>query len=185
MLAFVDSAFVKDFSDVNLIAEDLVDSALVNGVAFMMLPSAGDPAFGRITADVLFEPVRASLPSRERKDWFIPANDAMRAFQKSIDSELKARGYHVPMPERGVGLQGEFSASTRPEKSTTYETVREKVKQEAQRRREEIPPQYKQKPYAEDVPKESRMSGAFNRASAGNGDPEIPRKEPPQDKYDL
>jgi hypothetical protein len=37
MLAFVDSAFVKDFSDVNLIAEDLVDSALVNGVAFMML----------------------------------------------------------------------------------------------------------------------------------------------------
>lgn len=138
-----------------------------------------------VTADVPFEPVKASLPSRERKDWFIPANDAMRAFQKSIDNELKAQGYHVPMPERDVGLNREFSASTRPEKRTTYEAVSEKVKQEAQRRREDIPPQYKQTPYAEDVPKESRMSGAFNRASADNKRPDGPERGFPADSYDL
>ncbi len=95
------------------------------------------------TADVPLEFVRTSLPSRERKDWFIPANDAMRAFQKNIDDELKARWHHVPMPERGVGLQGEFSASTRPEKRAAYEAVREKVKEEAESKRRSIPQEYK------------------------------------------
>ena len=42
---------------------------------------------------------KTTLPSRERKDWFIPANDVMRSFQQSIDDELKAGGHHVPVSE--------------------------------------------------------------------------------------
>jgi hypothetical protein len=123
--------------------------------------------------------------SLERKDWFIPANDAMRSFQQSIDKELKARGHHVQMPDNVAGLQGVFSSSVKPEKKAAYEHVKEKVKQEAQEKRENIPPQYKQESYEPETPKESKMSGAFNRASTANDNPQAPEKEPSQDKYDL
>lgn len=129
--------------------------------------------------------MQTAPPSRERKEWFIPANDAMRSFQQSIDKELKARGHHVPMPDSAVGLQGAFSSSVKPEKKATYEDVREKVKQEAQEKRENISPQYKQESYEPETPKESKMSGAFNRASAANDKAQTPEKEPSQDKYDL
>ena len=107
---------------------------------------------------------KTTLPSRERKDWFIPANDVMRSFQQSIDDELKAWGHHVPVSEKAAGLQGEFSL--KPEKKATYEPVREKVRQEAEEKREDIPPQYKQAPYEPEAPKESKMSEAFNLASS-------------------
>ncbi len=124
-------------------------------------------------------------PSRERKDWFIPANDAMRSFQQSIDEELKARGHHVPMQEKLAGLQDEFISSVKPEKKATYEPVREKVRQEAEEKREDIPPQYKQEPYEPETPKESKMSGAFNRSSAMNNKPPSLEKEVTHDKHDL
>lgn len=91
----------------------------------------------------------------------------------------------MQMPERETGLQGEFSASTRQEKRAVYETVKENVRQEAQKKREEIPPQYRQEPYEPEAPEESRMSGAFNR-SADVGDnaskmkSEVKRDKPPE-----
>lgn len=127
--------------------------------------------------------VPQTTPSREQKDWFIPANDVMRSFQQSIDNELKARGHHVQMPESKPGLQGVFIAGTKPEKKAVYETVRQKVREEAQEKREEVPPQYKQEPHQSDAPKESKMSGAFNRVSAESKKPAGP--EIAADSYDL
>ncbi len=125
----------------------------------------------------------APLQSRERKDWFIPANDKMRSFGQHIDHELSMHGHRVEMPDNNSkndsGLLGAFQFGAMSSKQTTYETVREKVRAEAQGKREDIPPQYKQEPYEPETPKESKVSGAFNRASADNSTDEPSQNHDP------
>lgn len=114
----------------------------------------------------------ALLQSRERKDWFIPANDTMRSFGKQIEHELRAQGHHVKnfhnSSEQDSVLRGAFKFGGTPNKKTTYEFVREKVRTEAQNKREDIPPQYQKEPYQPETPKQSKMSGAFNKASSSS-----------------
>lgn len=56
----------------------------------------------------------ATTPSRERKDWFIPANDKMRSFGENIEYELMVRGHRVKMPDNSskgdTGLRGAFQS---------------------------------------------------------------------------
>lgn len=100
-----------------------------------------------------------TLPqSRERKDWFIPANDTMRSFGKQIEHELRAKDHHVNLSnnsEHDSGLRGAFKSGGIPNKKATYEFVREKVRKEAQNKRENIPPQYQNGPYQPETPKQS------------------------------
>ena len=135
---------------------------------------------GRIT----IKPLQATPPSRERKDWFIPANDKMRSFGQHIEHELRAQGHHVEMPDNSSksdsGLRGAFQSGATSGKKATYEAVREKTRTEAQDKREDIPPQYKQEPYEPETPKQSKMSGAFNRTAAPPDD-DKPSQNPDPD----
>lgn len=120
--------------------------------------------------------------SRERKDWFIPANDTMRSFGKQIERELRAQDHHVKnfdnKAEQDSGLRGAFQSETTPNKKTPYEFVREKVRTEAQKKRQDIPPQYQKEPYQPETPKQSKMSGAFNRSANDNKDNPAPEHGP-------
>ncbi len=140
-----------------------------------------------LTSDITKEqtaaqPLHAEPPSRERKDWFIPANDKMRSFGQHIEHELRAQRHHVEMPDSSSrndsGLRGAFQSSATSGKKTTYEAVREKTRTEAQGKREDIPPQYKQEPYEPETPKQSKMSGAFNRTAADNKGKPAPEHGP-------
>ncbi len=132
------------------------------------------------------QPFHAPPQNRERKDWFIPANEKMRSFGQHIDHELSMRGHRVEMPDNSSNndssLQGAFQSGATSGKQTTYETVKKKVKTEAQDKREDIPPQYKQEPYEPETPQESKMSGAFSRASANDAPKQRHSSDP---SYDL
>lgn len=142
-----------------------------------------------LTSDITKEqtatqPLHAKPPSRERKDWFIPANDKMRSFGQNIEYELMVRGHHVKMPDdngkNDSGLRGVFQSAATSGKKTTYEAIREKIRTEAQDKREDIPPQYRQEQYEPETPKQSKMSGAFNRTAAPPDD-DKPSQNPEPD----
>lgn len=124
------------------------------------------------TPEIKPAPHHTAPQSRERKDWFIPANDKMRNLHQSIERILAERGHRIhPEPYRPNhnDRPGMFNyAASSASKRATYETVREKTRQEAQTKRENIPPQYKQEPYETKTPKQSKMSGAFNRSASDN-----------------
>ncbi len=104
----------------------------------------------------------------ERKDWLIPATDKTRALQERIDKELASRT-SAPHPDKAPSpMRSAFNGASQskpPEKVTTTEYVREKVKAEAAAIREKMPPEFKAQPYPDSTPKSATMSGAFNRAS--------------------
>lgn len=123
-------------------------------------------------------------PSPERKDWFIPASEKTRGLHEHIERERANRKQpnSTPQPDKEFSpLRNAFSSAShnkQPEKFTTTEYVREKVKEEAAIIREKVPPEFKAEPYPEDTPKSAKMSGAFNRAAAGNTDKPSPNHEP-------
>ena len=127
----------------------------------------------------------ATPPSRERKDWFIPANDKMRSFGENIEYELMVRGHRVKMPDNSSkgdsGLRGAFQSVATSGKKTTYEAVREKTRAEAQSKREDISPQYRQERYEPETPQSSKMSGAFNHAAAPPEEDNSPAQNPDPD----
>ncbi len=122
-------------------------------------------------------------PSPERKDWFIPASEKTRGLQEHIERELANRKQPHPTPQldkESSPLRSAFNSVSQnkpPEKFTTTEYVREKVREEAATIREEVPPEFKAEPYPEDTPKSAKMSGAFNRAAASNTDKPSPNHE--------
>lgn len=110
-------------------------------------------------------------PSAERKDWLIPASEKTRDLQEHIEKELANRGPQTPalQPDKEHSpIRSAFNSASQnkpPEKFTTTEYVREKVRKEAATIREKMPPEFKAEPYPDNAPKSSTMSGAFNRAS--------------------
>ncbi len=122
-------------------------------------------------------------PSPERKDWFIPATDKTRGLQEHIERELANRRVqtHEPPPNKEFSpLRSIFNSASQnrpPEKFTTSEYVREKVREEAATIREKMPPEHKAEPYPEDTPKSAKMSGAFNRAA-------VPPDDKPSQNHD-
>lgn len=142
-----------------------------------------DTAHGAAKEHIHNQPLQLlhTLPqSRERESWFIPANATMRSLGQHIEHELRVRGHHVEMPDNTMldnsTLRGAFQPIAR--KQAVYETVRERVKIEAQEKREDVLPQYRQEPYEAETPKESKMSGAFNRAASESGSKPSPENEP-------
>lgn len=131
---------------------------------------------------ITVQPSHITPPSRERKDWFIPANEIMRSFGQHIEHELSAQEHHIEIPDNNSkgdsGLRGAFQSGAMSGKKTTYEAVREKTRTEAQDKRENIPPQYKQEPYEPETPKQSKMSSAFNRTAADNKGKPAPEHGP-------
>lgn len=123
-------------------------------------------------------------PSWERKDWFIPASEKTRGLHEHIERELANRKKQNPTPQpdkNSSPLRSAFNGASQnksPEKFTTTEYMREKVKEEAATIREKMPPEFKAEPYSEDTPKSAKMSGAFNRAAASNTDKPSPNHEP-------
>ncbi len=123
-------------------------------------------------------------PSPERKDWFIPASEKTRGLQEHIERELANRKQPHPTPQldkESSPLRSAFNSVSQnkpPEKFTTTEYVREKVREEAATIREEVPPEFKAEPYPEDTPKSAKMSAAFNRATVSNADKPSPNHEP-------
>jgi hypothetical protein len=119
------------------------------------------------------QPIQTTPPSRERTDWFIPANATMRSLGQHIDNELSMRRHHVEIPDNSSNGTSELSAvfhsDVTSRKKAAYENVREKVRVEAQEKREDMPSQYKQESYEHETLKESKMSGVFNKASHYNG----------------
>lgn len=123
-------------------------------------------------------------PSTERKSWFIPASEKTRALQEHIERELANRRQQTTTPptdKESSPMRSAFNRASQnrpPEKFTTTEYVREKVREEAATIREKMPPEHKAEPYPEDTPKRARMSGAFNRAAASDTDKPSPNHEP-------
>jgi len=107
-------------------------------------------------------------PGTERKDWLIPATDKTRALQEHIDRELANR-IPAAQPDKAPSpMRSAFNSASQnkpPEKFTTTEYVREKVRAEAAAIREKMPPEFKAQPYPDNTPKSATMSGAFNRSS--------------------
>lgn len=123
------------------------------------------------TQEADFRPATAAIPikpSAERKDWLIPATGKTRALQESINNELASRT-PAPQPDKVPSpMQSAFNNASQnkpPEKFTSNEYVREKVRTEATNIREKMPPEFKAQPYPDNTPKSATMSGAFNRAS--------------------
>lgn len=119
--------------------------------------------------------------SRERQDWFIPASDKMRDLWQSIERTLAERGHKVQAaPNITPDTESKrcaFNHAATSGKRTTCETVREKTRQEAKAKRENIPPQYRKDAYEPETLKPSRMAGAFNGASTNNANnPSRPHK---------
>lgn len=123
-------------------------------------------------------------PSAERKNWLIPASEKTRGLQEQIEREL-AHGREqttTPLSDKASSpIRSAFDRASQnrpPEKFTTTEYVREKVREEAAKIREKIPPEHKAEPYPEDTPKSAKMSGVFNRAAASNTDKPSANHEP-------
>ncbi len=130
-------------------------------------------------------PPKNTVPqSAERKDWFIPASEKTRGLHEHIERELANRKQQNPAPrpdKDSSPLRSAFKSASQnkpPEKFTTTEYVREKVKEESAKIREKMPPEYKAESYPEDTPKSAKMSGTFNRAAASNTDKPSPNHEP-------
>lgn len=110
-------------------------------------------------------------PSAERKDWLIPASEKTRSLQQHIEKELRNRGQQTPAPQldkEPSPMRSAFNSASQnkpPEKFTTTEYVREKVREEAATIREKMPPEFRAESYTDNTPKSATMSGAFNRAS--------------------
>jgi hypothetical protein len=96
----------------------------------------------------------------------------MRGLHEHIEKELANRKQPTlaPQPDKTPSpLQSIFnnvSQNRPPEKFTTKEYVREKVREEAATIREKMPPDFKAEPYPDETPKSAKMSGAFNRTAA-------------------
>lgn len=123
-------------------------------------------------------------PSPERKDWFLPASEKTRGLHEHIERELANRKQQNPTPqpdENSSPLRSAFNGASQnesPEKFTTTEYVREKIKEEAATIREKMPPEYKAGSYPEDTPKSTKTSGAFNRAANSDTEKPSPNREP-------
>ncbi len=132
-------------------------------------PGAGPPPSK--TQETGSRPATATTPIKpgtERKDWLIPVTDKTRALQERIDKELASRTPTAQPGKTPSPMQSAFNSASRnkpPEKFTTTEYVREKVRAEAAAIREKMPPEFKAQPYPDNTPKSATMSGAFNRAS--------------------
>jgi len=139
-------------------------------------PSKAQETAERTTSVPTTTPLRTNTdksapPSTERKDWLIPASEKTRGFQEHIERELESRKQLNPAPQpdkESSPLQSAFSNASQnrpPEKFTTNNYVREKVREVAATIREKVPPEFKAEPYPDDTPQSARMSGAFNRAA--------------------
>ncbi|PJB72540.1 MAG: hypothetical protein CO093_02750 [Alphaproteobacteria bacterium CG_4_9_14_3_um_filter_47_13] len=108
----------------------------------------------------------------------------MRGLQEQIEKELANRKQQIytPQPDRADSpLRSMFNSASQnrpPEKFTTNEYVREKVREEAATIREKMPPEHKAEPYPENTPKSAKMSGAFNRAAPPPGDKPAQNHDP-------
>ncbi len=132
----------------------------------------------------ILPPKNTAPQSAERKDWLIPASEKTRGLQEHIEKELANRKQQnsTPQPDKGSSpLRSAFNGASQnkqPEKFTTTEYVREKVKEEAATIREKMPPEYKAESYPEDTPKSAKMSGAFNCAANSDTEKPSPNREP-------
>jgi hypothetical protein len=135
----------------------------VNKQGAIPLPSKAQETDSRLATAAT--PIK---PGTERKDWLIPATDKTRALQERIDKELASR-IPAQQPDKAPSpMRSAFNSASQnkpPEKFTTTEYVREKVRAEAAAIREKMPPEFRAQPYTDNTPKSATMSGAFNRAS--------------------
>ena len=174
---FTESAKTKTITDLELSTKLKLKAELLReGIPEIFRPPKETP---RIT-----EPInkKGAIPqpkadaekpaptSAERKDWLIPASEKTRGLQGHIEKELANRGQTPALqPDKEPSpMRNAFNSASQnkpPEKFTTAEYVREKVREEAATIREKMPPEYKAEPYPDNTPKSATMSGAFNRAS--------------------
>lgn len=124
----------------------------------------------------------------DRKNWFIPASDKMRPFERSIETALEAQRKAAPQQRpNNTETQSSFAkAQEGPHKTATYSQVREKVRAEAESKRAKVPPEYRAEPYerptetpqqtssAEEKPRIA-TSSTFSQASAAPNEPKSAR----------
>lgn len=133
---------------------------------------------------------RTEAPRPEdRKSWFTPASEKTRPLQRSIEAAMRQQRQEAPQARNTTETQSRFSrAQERPQKTTTYSEVREKVRTEAETKRSRVPPEYRAEPYdrpreeprqarsAEEKPR-TATSSTFSRATEA---PNQPKPERPR-----
>lgn len=130
---------------------------------------------------------RAEAPRPEdRKSWFTPATEKTKPMTDAIDRAIRQQRAAQPSPERpSTQTQEKFSkAQERPQRTTTYSEVREKIRAEAETKRANVPPEYRAEHYeakaeiskpenkAADAPK-VEPKNAFNTTAAAENAPKI------------
>lgn len=97
----------------------------------------------------------------ERKIWFTPASEKTRPMQESIYREMReqrrANPEPQPEPERPDpdSLRGQFRQSAKPEeppRHANYEQARQRTREEAQTKRDNVDPKYRAEPYEQEPP---------------------------------
>jgi hypothetical protein len=107
----------------------------------------------------------------DRKNWFIPASDKMRPFQRSVEAALEAQRRAAPQQRpSNTKTQSSFAkAQEGPHKTATYSQVREKVRAEAEAKRAKVPPEYRAEPYERADSKtekpQTKKQNAFSQAA--------------------
>ncbi|AEP09573.1 MobQ family relaxase [Micavibrio aeruginosavorus] len=127
------------------------------------------------------EAMAAKPDTADRKNWFIPASDKMRSFQRSIEAALEAQRKAAPQQRpSNTETQSSFSkAQEVPHKAATYSQVREKVRAEAEAKRAKVPPEYRAEPYERadsttEKPQTKKQS-AFSEAAKAENEQTKPR----------
>lgn len=177
-IGFTESAKSKTITDLEFSTKLKLKSELLReGIPEIFRPPKETPritepinkqgAIPRSKADA----EKPAPPSAKRKDWLIPASEKTRGLQQHIEKELANRGQQTPtlQPDKySSPMRSAFNSASQnkpPEKFTTTEYVREKVREEAATIREKMPPEFRAEPYPDNTPKSATMSSAFNRAS--------------------
>lgn len=133
---------------------------------------------------------RTEAPRPEdRKSWFTPASEKTRPLQRSIEAAMRQQRQEAPQARNTTETQSRFSrAQERPQKTTTYSEVREKVRTEAETKRSRVPPEYRAQAHdrppeeprqarsAEEKPR-TATSSTFSRATEA---PNQPKPERPR-----
>lgn len=118
----------------------------------------------------------------DRKSWFTPASEKTRPLQRSIEAAIKQQQTQTPQARSATETQDKFSrAQERPQKITTNEAVREKIRAEAETKRAQVPPEYRAEPY--DSPREEPQAtnteetprSTFSRATEAENQPKPER----------
>ena len=100
---------------------------------------------------------------KDRKIWFTSASEKTRPMTDAIDKAMRQQNAAQPISEH-TATERQDSFTKAQDKATTYETVREKTRQEAKEKRASVPPEYRAEPYdrPQDILKTKKPATSIN-----------------------